>query len=128
MVCQVLIFGFKIINLLYTLVLVYLVSLAKGDEIHKIFLRDVEDFQLDRRVPDDQERVYDLSEFYPDLRLSNSNGYNNGTMYSNNSNKLIRCELNQDFWVGKNNDPIKYCREKLKDKSFWKKIKDFFGF
>ena len=129
MAIQVFVFGFKTINLLYTLVLVYAVSLAKGGEVHKIFSRDLENFKLNRKIKDNTERVYDLTQFYPDIYSFKNNKYKNATEYTNSENQMIKCQLDQDFWTGKHVDPIRYCRKKLyNQKTWWEKIKDFFGF
>ena len=125
---QSFLFEFKVVNVLYTIMLIYVVSLVKGDEIHKIFKKDMEGFALSRYLPNDTHpRVYNDTDLYSNIRLNNHD-IDDGIIYSNNDNKLIKCELDDKFWLG-NEDPIKYCRAKLKrEQSLWYKIKAFFGF
>ena len=58
---------------------------------------------------DTHPRVYNDTNLYSNIRLNNHD-IDDGIIYSNNENKLIKCELDNKYWLG-NQDPIKYCRE-----------------
>lgn len=127
---QYLLYGFKLINVLFTLILIYVVSMAKGEELYKIFMKDQEEYADFSRYQNKNNngRVYNNTNLYSNIALAQNQGHDNGIIYTNDNDKLIRCELDNKFWLGKNKDPLKYCRKKLKGETLWGKIKSFFGF